>query len=371
MAGAFVCTLPLIVPRESRPPYRPSTIPRHNRGFVPPALPRRNVPNGRCGSIQSSTFENCTASMAIRPLTADSHDSAFQGGAISIGNFDGVHRGHATLFARLRAMADRFGGPAVAVTFDPSPAAILRPDVAPVPLTTITRRSTLIRQCGIDQVFVCKTDRGLLSQSPEQFFSQLVVERLAARGMVEGPNFFFGRNRAGDTRLLDQLCRGRGIALEIVSPHADATGLVSSTRIRELLSQGDVDQANQLLTQPYRIEGNVIRGAARGREIGFPTANLGDVITLVPGAGVYACRAYLASGEVVPAATHIGANPTFDEHVTKVEVHLIDYTGDLYGQSLEVEFISRVRGVMRFDSAPDLVAKLKDDVAAIGQLLAH
>lgn len=307
--------------------------------------------------------------MVIRYRNAQIPDPSLFGGAISIGNFDGVHRGHASLLGRLRAMADRLNGPAIAVTFDPSPAAILRPEMAPVQLTTIARRAELIKQCGVDHVFVCETNREMLGQSPEQFFSSLVMSQLGAKGMVEGPNFYFGKSRAGDTRLLGQLCRGRGIELEIVSPHSDSAGTVSSTRVRELLKQGEVDQANQLLTQPYRLEGKVVKGSARGREIGFPTANLDEVTTLIPGFGVYACHATLASGQRLRAATHIGPNPTFDEKSAKIEVHLIDFDGDLYGHSLQIDFCSRVRGVIKFDSMNALSLQLRQDIAAIDRLL--
>ena len=314
-------------------------------------------------------FELCTPAMVIRYRNAQPPDPSLFGGAISIGNFDGVHRGHASLLGRLRAMADRLNGPAIAVTFDPSPAAILRPEMAPVQLTTIARRAELIKQCGVDHVFVCETNREMLGQSPEQFFSSLVMSQLGAKGMVEGPNFYFGKSRAGDTRLLGQLCRGRGIELEIVSPHSDSAGTVSSTRVRELLKQGEVDQANQLLTQPYRLEGKVVKGSARGREIGFPTANLDEVTTLIPGFGVYACHATLASGQRLRAATHIGPNPTFDEKSAKIEVHLIDFDGDLYGHSLQIDFCSRVRGVIKFDSMNALSLQLRQDIAAIDRLL--
>jgi riboflavin kinase/FMN adenylyltransferase len=297
--------------------------------------------------------------------TADDLKGQFRAGAVTIGNFDGVHRGHAELISRLRRMADRLGGPAVAVTFDPAPAAILRPGGVPPQLTTIDRRTELLKQCGVDHVFVCKTDQDLLGQTPEEFFSRLVVTELAALGMVEGPNFFFGRNRAGDTQLLGMLCQDRGIELEIVAPQSESSLLISSTRVRELLVAGSIGEANRLLTSPYRIRGTVVQGASRGREIGFPTANLSDVATLVPGLGVYACRVLLDDSQVLAAAVHIGPNPTFGEASVKIEVHLLDFEGDLYGTELEVDFIARVRGIVRFDSSTDLIDQLRRDVAGI------
>ena len=303
--------------------------------------------------------------MVNRHRTADDLGGQFRAGAVSIGNFDGVHRGHAALVSRLCQMANSLGGPAVAVTFDPAPAAILRPGGVPPQLTTIERRTQLLQQCGVDQVVVCKTDRELLSQTPEEFFSRLVIGDLAALGMVEGPNFFFGRNRAGDTQLLGKLCEASGINLEIVEPQSDAATIISSTRVRELLVAGCIDDANHLLTAPYRLKGTVVRGAARGREIGFPTANLADVATLVPGPGVYACQALLGNGQSFAAATHIGPNPTFGDDGVKIEVHLLDFERDLYGSDLDVDFVARVRGVVKFDSTTDLIHQLHRDIAVI------
>jgi len=287
------------------------------------------------------------------------------GGAISIGNFDGVHRGHAALITRLRAMADSIGGPAVAVTFDPSPAAVLRSSNVPPQLTTIARRTELLRSCGADLVLACQTDADLLSQSAEDFFRRLVVDELRARGVVEGPNFFFGKDRRGNTEMLMQLCETHRIAIEIVDPRLEGDAWVSSTRIRDLIGSGDVMKANALLTSPYQIRGTIVSGAARGRQIGFPTANLESIGTLIPGAGVYACRAWLDDGKLHDAATHIGPNPTFGDKAVKVEVHLLDFSGDLYGDDLNVQFLSRIRGVERFASTEALTTQLRLDIDAI------
>jgi riboflavin kinase / FMN adenylyltransferase len=303
--------------------------------------------------------------MLKRRRIVDCVDDRFIGGAISIGNFDGVHRGHAELISRLKSMADRIGGPAVAVTFDPSPAAILRPDGVPPQLTTLARRTELLLRSGADEVVVCKTDRELLNQTAEEFFQNLVVEELAARGVVEGPNFYFGKNRLGNTQLLRQLCTANGIAIEIAPPLSDAESLISSTRVRELLTIGDVAEANRLLTAPYTITGKIVGGAARGRQMGFPTANLDGVKTLVPGAGVYACRASFEGKVIADAAMNIGPNPTFGESVSKIEVHLLDFEGDLYGCELEVELHSRIRGVVCFNSAKELTDQLAKDIASI------
>lgn len=301
--------------------------------------------------------------------TADAPDARLLGGAISIGNFDGVHRGHAALIARLRAMADQIGGPAVAVTFDPPPASLLRTQQLPPQLTTISRREELLRRSGVDGVVVIHTTRDLLNQSPEAFFQSLVVGSLQARGMVEGPNFFFGRDRAGNPTMLRRLCDQSAIQCEIAQPETVGDRMVSSTRVRQLLMEGDVAQVGQILTASYRLSGTVISGAGRGRLLGFPTANLGQVATLIPAAGVYACWAMVA-GKPIGAAVNIGTNPTFGEAEHKVEVHLLDFAGDLYNRSITIDFVSRVRPVKQFSSGESLQQQVAADLAEIRKSLA-
>jgi riboflavin kinase/FMN adenylyltransferase len=306
----------------------------------------------------------------VIPLsTVASPDPRLLGGAISIGNFDGVHLGHAALVGRLRTLAQRIGGLAVAVTFDPPPAAVLRPGTLPPQLTTIARRDALLRRCGADGVVLIHTDRDLLSQTPEIFFRSVVTGSLQARGMVEGPNFFFGKDRAGNPHLLKRLCTRSGMECEIVEPESIGDRMISSTRIRELLQQGDVTSANQMLTARYRIEGFVVAGAGRGRTLGFPTANLDKIETLSPGMGVYACWATVG-GQPFAAAVHIGPNPTFGDARDKVEVHLLDFSGDLYDRPLAIDFVHQVRPVRRFDSGESLKTQLSIDLAAIRSVLA-
>lgn len=292
----------------------------------------------------------------------DLHDS-LRGGAVSIGNFDGVHLGHARIVERLRAMGRSVGGPSIVFTFDPHPVRLLRPDQVPPPLTWTDRKAELLAELGVDAVIAYPTDEALLSLSAEQFFTQIVRERLAAKGMVEGPNFFFGKNRAGNITLLAKLCAGAGMQLQIIEPLVAGNDFVSSSRIRALLAAGDVDQARTLLTHPYRIRGMVTHGAARGSKIGFPTANVDAVDTLLPAQGVYAGRAYVGE-ERWPAAINIGPAPTFGEAAVKVEAHLIGFHGSLYGQPIEVEFLSRIRGVQKFDSVETLKEQLRRDVSA-------
>jgi riboflavin kinase / FMN adenylyltransferase len=288
-------------------------------------------------------------------------------GAVTIGNFDGVHRGHARLVERLLSKARELGGPAVVFTFDPHPVRLLRPESAPPPLTWTDRKAQLLDELGVTAVIAYPTDDRLLQLSPEEFFQQIIQEKLTARGIVEGPNFFFGRGRAGRIDTLGRLCNEAGISLEIVQQVKVGTEYVSSSRVREAIQAGDVDLARQLLTRPYRLRGMVTHGAGRGGKLGFPTANLAAIDTLLPAHGVYAAHAITTAGNW-PAAVNIGPNPTFGEQALKVEVHLIGFAGSLYGQPLEVDFLSRLRSIHPFESIEALKAQLTKDVSAAREI---
>ena len=292
-----------------------------------------------------------------------------RGGVISIGNFDGVHRGHAALLGRVRALADRLGGPAIAVVLDPHPAAILRPERAPAKLTWLERRAELLEPLGIDFLVACPTSREFLKLSAETFFENLVRDQLNAKGIVEGPNFFFGHRRGGDIETLRRLCQRDQIVCEVAEPTEAGDQLISSTRIREAIRRGDVEAAAGMLGRPHRIRGRVIGGAGRGRQIGFPTANLDELDVLAPGPGVYGGRVVMPDA-TYHAAIHIGPNPTFGENAqSKVEIHLLDYTGDLYGRPLLVDFDVRVRDIARFESAEQLSEQLARDVQTVRERL--
>jgi len=300
--------------------------------------------------------------MAVKVVrNLDQLPEELRGGALSIGNYDGVHRGHARIVHRLRTMADACGGAAVVFTFDPSPARLLRPDQAPIPLTWLERKVELLDSLGVDGLVVYPTDRAFLDLEAEAFFEQIVVRRMGARGLVEGANFFFGRQRRGTVDLLAELCAARGVALEVIPSLTVAGQMVSSSRVRRLVGSGQVDEARELLTQPYRIRGLVVHGAGRGATLGYPTANLDRCETLIPAEGIYAGRAW-AEGRFWPAAISVGTNPTFSDGRLKIEVYLVDYQGDLYDQWLEVDFLSRLRGVQKFSSVPELLSQMARDV---------
>ncbi|HEY2147538.1 MAG TPA: bifunctional riboflavin kinase/FAD synthetase [Pirellulales bacterium] len=293
--------------------------------------------------------------------------SELRGGAVAIGNFDGVHLGHAQIAKRLIERAREVGGPAVVFTFDPHPVRILRPKEAPPPLTWTDRKAELLGELGVDAMIAYPTDEELLRLSPEEFFDGIVRDRLRAQALVEGPNFNFGRGRAGTIDVLRKLCKAAGIELDVVEPVEVDGDYVSSSRVRKLISEGQIDSARRMLTQPYRLRGMVRHGAARGAKLGFPTANLDAIDTLLPGPGVYAGAA-IASGARWPAAISVGPNPTFGEQRMKVEVHLIGFSDSLYGHPLEVDFTARLRDIQRFDDVAALKAQLERDVATAARL---
>jgi riboflavin kinase/FMN adenylyltransferase len=301
----------------------------------------------------------------IRDLDADRQ--SIRRGAVTIGNFDGVHIGHAAIIERLIARARAVGGPAIVFTFDPHPVRLLRPEAAPPPLTWTDRKALLLSELGVDAIIAYPTDEAFLQLTAQQFFDQIIRGRLEAWALVEGPNFYFGHNREGNIDRLRLMAEQAGITLDVVDPVVVDGEIVSSSRVRRLIAAGQIDQACRLLTHPYRIRGMVAHGASRGARLGFPTANVEAIDTLLPGPGVYAGVGYV-SGTAWAAAINIGANPTFGEHALKVEVHLIGLHEQIYGQPLEVDFLSRIREVRAFASVEALSEQLRVDVAVAERL---
>lgn len=293
--------------------------------------------------------------------------AALRGAFLAVGNFDGVHRGHARLIARLRERAHRAGAPALAMTFDPHPVALLRPEAAPVPLTWTSRTADLLKAAGADDVGVFRTGPWLLGLTAREFFDRVILGQFAAKGMIEGPTFGFGRDRGGDANLLGAWCDAAGLAFE-VAPPTDLDGrIVSSSRIRAALAAGDTTEAAVLLGRPHRLRGDVRPGAGRGAALGFATANLHGIDTQIPEIGVYAGLAWLDGDPPTrpgrPAAIHIGPNATFGEQAHTVEVHLIDFPFQtLYGRQIQVDLLDRIRGTQRFNGVPALQAQIHADV---------
>jgi riboflavin kinase / FMN adenylyltransferase len=283
------------------------------------------------------------------------------------GNLDGVHLGHRALLDGARARAGRDGAGVLALFFDPQPLEVLRPDRAPPRLTQPPRRSALLRMAGADAVAVERFDEGFSRLSAAEFARGVLVERHGARGVVVGPDFRFGHGREGDVERLRTLGAELGFDVTIVEPVRVEGDVVSSSRVRALLAQGDVARAARLLARVHEVEGEVIRGDGRGRTIGFPTANLRCEPVLLPADGVYAVVARdLSAGDDAPlllGVANLGSRPTFDAG-RAVEVHLFDFDADLYGHRLRVGFVHRVRGEQRFEGVQALEAQIGRDVVA-------
>lgn len=289
-----------------------------------------------------------------------------KGTVVVTGNFDGVHRGHQALFARARAEASARGLVPVALTFDPHPRVVLGTG-APALLTSTARRVELIERLGVAHVFIRRFDRAFASWTPERFVTDLLVKELHARVVIAGDNFRFGAKRAGDDAVLRAL--GPHLGFDAFTLEAtDAKGPLSSSRAREAVSSGNVAEATEILGRPHSVEGVVERGDQRGRTIGFPTANLGDVSELVPAHGVYAVAVDRVDGSgsraLATGVMNIGVRPTVSAEPRRtLEVHLLDWGGDLYGARLRVHFVARLREERKFSGLEALKAQLVRDVA--------
>ncbi|MDR0522351.1 MAG: bifunctional riboflavin kinase/FAD synthetase [Planctomycetaceae bacterium] len=284
-----------------------------------------------------------------------------RGGAVSIGKFDGMHFGHSLIVQRLKSHARRLQVPAVLVTFDPLPAAVLNPGTDIKPICTLDRKLELIRRMNIDAVAVLTASPELLRQSADTFFEETIQNRFRAVMVVEGQNFSFGKDRTGTPEVIKVYGKRAGIDIDIVEPLQMGSERVSSTGIRQMIQAGQIERLCEWMPQPYRITGTVIHGEQRGRTLGFPTANLADVKTILPKPGIYAAAARF-DGRCFGATLHIGSNPTFGVETVKIEVFVHDFSGDLYGKVMDVDFLAFLREMVRFDSAEDLIRQMNEDV---------
>lgn len=292
-----------------------------------------------------------------------------RGAVIALGNFDGFHAGHQAVAGAAIEWARREGRPAIIATFDPHPVRLFVPDAPPFRLTTLDQRERLFAAAGADAMLVFHFTRALASRSAEGFVHML-VEQLGAHAVVTGQDFTFGRGRAGTIDLLGELGRPLGLDTLAVAPVTDSSGaVISSTRIRDALVAGDCATATRLLTRPFTIAGTVIHGDKRGREIGFPTANMEMGPYLRPAYGIYAVRARMPDGRLIDGAANIGIRPTFDPPKELLETYLFDFSGDLYGQTIEIELIERLRGEAKFDTLAALVAQMDADVVRARTIL--
>jgi riboflavin kinase/FMN adenylyltransferase len=281
--------------------------------------------------------------------------------AVALGVFDGVHLGHRAILGAAVAHARATRAPALACTFEPNPLEVLQPDRAPVPITTLDERLELISACGVDGTIVLTFTRELAAVEPEAFVKDVLVERLAARQVVVGFNHRFGRAARGDAALLRELGARMGFNVDVIAPLTVDGVPVSSTAIRTALGRGDIDAAARMLGRAYTLPGTVVAGAGRGRTLGFPTANVAAARPVLVAPGVYACT-FEVAGQRRRAVVNVGVRPTFGEATLAVEAYLLDFSGDLYGQTVRLTFVSRVREERRFPSVDALRAQIADDV---------
>jgi riboflavin kinase/FMN adenylyltransferase len=295
---------------------------------------------------------------------------ALRGGIVALGNFDGFHKGHQAVVGRAVARARAEGRPALVATFDPHPVRYFRPDAAPFRLTSLDQRQRLFAGAGADAMIVFRFDGDLAATSAEDFVSHRLLALIGAAGVVTGEDFTFGRQRGGNTEVLARLGAAHGFSVDAVGPVAEGGEAISSSRIRAALKAGDCDTAARLLTRPFAIEGVVEHGDKRGRTLGYPTANLSLGSYLRPRFGIYAVRGRLPGGTVVPGAASLGIRPTFDPPKELLEPFFFDFSGDLYGSTIEVELVSFLRPEEKFAGLDELKAQMEADCAEARRRLA-
>jgi riboflavin kinase/FMN adenylyltransferase len=297
-------------------------------------------------------------------------NGAVRGYAVALGNFDGVHRGHQELFRQAKQL-----GPAAALTFEPHPGKVLQPDLAPKLITQLPRKLELLEECGLDAAIVQPFTLDYARTTAAQFEGSLLDE-LGAKNVVVGVDFTYGAERRGTVETLQKAAAQRGAAVQVVSPVTVDGVVVSSTKIREYILEGRVRAAQRLLGRYFDLDGVVVPGQGRGRGIGFPTANVDTPNELRPAPGVYAVRARIraAGGQAdsawVGGAANIGVKPTFGGTQVTVEVHLLDFSGDLYGKAVRVQFLDRLRSEQRFGSVAELAEQIGRDVRAAREVIA-
>lgn len=287
---------------------------------------------------------------------------------VAIGNFDGAHIGHQTIFRKTSERAREIDGTAVVLTFEPHPLKIIAPEKVPPLLTTFHKKMELIAVCGINITICADFNRQFADQQPRDFAKNILVDTIGVKEVIVGFDYAFGKGREGTILYLKKMGEEFGFAVHVVDPIKINNQLVSSSRVRELIEGGEVEKAAELLGRPYSLVGPVVKGFKTGRKIGFPTANIDTRHVQVPGTGVYA--AYVVrEHRRFPGVVNVGFNPTFHRDRLVVEVHILDFDGDIYGREVEVTFIKRLRDEIEFSSASELAAQIAKDIEVAKTLL--
>jgi len=290
------------------------------------------------------------------------YDKILDASVVTIGNFDGVHRGHAEIFAHLRRKSCDRGLPSVVVTFEPHPLKVLAPESAPLLLTTFEQKAALIEESGIDHLVVVPFSQEFSRLSARDFVLKILCTPLGMRHIIIGHDYAFGRGREGNFKTLENLGVLNGFTLEDLPPLGEEGAIFSSSLVRSAVADGDMDTAARILGRYYRISGTVVHGREIGQTLGFPTANISTANELIPPDGVYAVMAQV-DGQLVNGACNIGFNPTFGGDTRTIEVFLFDYSGQIYGHRIEVHFVQRLRSVQKFPDVVALKSAISRDVA--------
>ena len=299
----------------------------------------------------------------------DPMPEALRGAVIALGNFDGFHLGHQAVAGEAIKQAKAAGRPAIIATFDPHPVRYFVPHAAAFRLTSLDQRQRLFAAAGADAMLVFDFDATLAGTTAEDFVSKLLVEQLGAAAVVTGEDFTFGKARGGNIGVLREVGAAHGLGCTAMGAVSDEGGVISSSRIREALQAGDCAEATRLLTRPFAVQGPVIHGDKNGRKLGFPTANIYMSGYVRPAYGVYAVRGKLSDGRILDGAANIGIRPQFDPPKELLEPYFFDFSEDLYGQTIEVEFHAFIRGEAKYDGMDALMAQISKDCDVAKALL--
>jgi riboflavin kinase/FMN adenylyltransferase len=309
-------------------------------------------------------------------LGIDQLKRPFNNPVVTLGNFDGVHLGHQTIFRKVKEEAQKNKGEAVVITFEPHPLKVLSPQTCPPLLTPFRKKMILIEKSGIETVLCIEFTPSFSKISPFDFIKNILIEKVKAKKIVVGYNYHFGRKQRGDVEILKQVCKLFQVDVEVMEPLRISSTTVSSSKIRELIKEGEVEEASKLLGRNYPVIGKVVQGAKRGQTLGFPTANLEISEDLYPKRGVYAVEV-VWNQQLLNGLANVGMNPTFlspqgkEEMCPSIEVYILNFHQDLYGEEIEINFRKRIRDETRFNSPSELMEQIRKDVEWAAENVFH